>query len=489
MLKTYKILISGQVQGVGFRPYVYSLASNFKLTGTVSNNEEGVIIFVTGTKSNALSFYKSLINNPPKVSKISTHTIIEIGKEAFDDFKIVPSQKEGKLNLQLTPDFAICNDCKQEILDKKNRRYQYPFTTCVNCGPRWAITNTFPFERNHTNMNGFNMCDDCKKEYTDPTNRRFHSQTNSCPSCGIQINLANATGDTLNIEKGDIFIELSRLLKNGHIVAIKNTGGYLLCCDATNKEVIKRLRTKKKRPNKPFAILYPCLRQLKLDFVIRDYQEKTLISPESPIVIIPIENYKGNLVLDEIAPNLSQIGVMLPYTGILHLLANELEMPIVATSGNVHGSPIISSIEMTDGTLNTIADYFLHHNLDITNPQDDSVTKFSYEFEHKVVFRRSRGYAPNYFGNFFSSEKIMAMGSHLKSTIAFLPNDFLYISQYLGHLDNFDVYNRFTQTVSKFIDLFEQKPSIILVDAHPTYHSSLYGQELAGQLEAKQYQV
>ena len=485
MTKSYKIIITGQVQGVGFRPYVYVLANQFDVKGSVSNNEEGVIIYASGLEDNVLEFYNKLIENPPRVSRILTHTLKRIPVQTFEDFKIVPSKKSGKLNLQLTPDFAICEDCQEEILNKDNRRYQYPFTTCINCGPRWAITKTFPFEREHTSMHNFKMCDDCFKEYTNPSNKRFHSQTNSCAKCGIKIHLTDANGKVLEIDKGCIFKETAKLIKVGNIVAIKNTGGYLLCCDASNSETIKTLRKRKNRPHKPFAILYPSLSLLKQQFCINLHQEQTLKSSESPIVIIPVGNYKGNLAFQELIPNLNQLGVMIPYTAILKLLADELKIPIVSTSGNVHGSPIISSLEAANSELSKIADYFLHHNLEISNPQDDSVVKYSPKLNHEVIFRRSRGYAPNSIGTYLGKEKILAMGSHLKSTIAFLPNDFLYLSQYLGNLDNFEVYNRFIETTSKFINLFEQKPEVILVDAHPAYQSTLYGQELARELGVK----
>jgi len=487
--KSVKISITGQVQGVGFRPHVFVLAKAFGLKGSVSNNEEGVIIYASGPEENIQSFYTNLISNPPKVSKIKTHRKIEISDAKFGDFRIIPSQKHGKLNLQLTPDFAICDDCKKEIFDKDNRRFNYPFTTCVNCGPRWAITNTFPFERLHTNMHKFKMCDECEKEYTDPANRRFHSQTNSCPNCGIQISLTDSNAKRLDIDKSDIFTETAKLIKEGNIVALKNTGGYLLCCDASNSKVVKTLRLRKNRPQKPFAILYPSLELLKEQLNITLEQEKALTSSESPILIIPKENYSGTLASNELAPNLNQLGIMLPYTAILQLLSDKLDMPIVATSGNIHGSPILSSKEDASFELNKVADYFLHHNLDITNPQDDSVIKFSKKYHHQVIFRRSRGYAPNYFGSYSENEKIMAMGAHLKSTIAFLPNDYLYISQYLGNLDHVDVYNRLTETASKFIALFEQEPTVILVDGHPTYQSTLYGMELAEQLGVNCYQI
>jgi len=490
MLKTYKIIITGQVQGVGFRPFVYVLANQFDLKGTVSNNENGVIIYLTGLESNILSFHKKLIDHPPQVSIITSHCLQLIGFKKFDDFEIIPTKKNSKLNLQLTPDFAICDSCKNEISDATNRRYHYPFTTCVNCGPRWAITNTFPFERSNTSIHKFEMCATCKKEYTNPVDRRFHSQTNSCSECGIKLSVTDKKGSLLKISTKNIFKKIATLLQQGNIIAIKNTSGYLLCCDASNSSVVQKLRKKKKRPNKPFAILYPSLKLLKEQLIRSKNQEGELISSQWPSVIVPKTNYKGDLALEDLAPNLNQLGIMLPYSGILQLLANELKTPIVATSGNLHGSPIISKNIEALKILQQVADYFLHHNLDIRNPQDDSVVKYSAKFDQKVLFRRSRGYAPNYFGEKLRNENIiMAMGGHLKSTIAFLPNDYLYISQYLGNLDHYDVYNRFTKTVRKFRDLFEQKPDVILTDKHPSYQSTQYGVEIARKWKAQEYKI
>ncbi|MCP4975576.1 MAG: carbamoyltransferase HypF [Maribacter sp.] len=490
MPKTYKILISGTVQGVGFRPFVYLLAHQFEIKGTVSNNREGVIIYASGTQNNIQSFYKKLTETPPKVSKIDQHSIQRVEFWEYSDFQIIPSQEEGKLNIPLTPDFALCDTCKNEISDQGNRRYGYPFTTCVNCGPRWAITNTFPFERDHTSIDEFEMCEICVKEYTNPADRRFHSQTNSCPSCGITIFLTDAGGTSLKIDQTDIFKKMAILLEEGKIIAIKNTGGYLLCCDASNASAVLELRIRKNRPTKPFAILYTSLALLEQHQDLTKMQKKALTSTERPIVIIPRSNFKGNLAFAELAPNLNQLGVMLPYSGILQLLANEVNMPLVATSGNIHGSPIISSRKTAKKELAGIADFFLHHSLKISHPQDDSVVKYSTKFDQSVLFRRSRGYAPNYLNTgSLTDEKIMAMGGHLKSTIAFLPNDYLYISQYLGNLDHYDVYNRFTNTVSNFITLFGQKPDVILTDKHPSYQSTAYGKELSHKFNVKVHKI
>jgi len=490
MLKTYQIAISGQVQGVGFRPYVYSLAVEFSLNGTVSNNEKGVLIYVTGKKENVNGFYQKLITSPPPVSKIKQSKIIEVEPQFFNDFKIVPSKKGGQLNLPLTPDFAICDDCKTNIEDPENRRYNYPFTTCVNCGPRWAVTQTFPFERNHTSINEFLMCNECNAEYTNPTNRRFHSQTNTCSICGIDLILINSEEKTIETSKNNLFKKGAQLLSNGNIIAIKNTSGYLLCCNAENSEVIQKLREKKNRPNKPFAVLYPSIEFLQNEVLLNEKQLKSLTSKERPINIITLNNYNGNIALKNIAPGLNQIGVMLPYTGILQLLANELDFPIVATSGNIHGSPIISKNEDAFEKLKNVGDYFLQHNLKITHPQDDSVIKFSNKFEQKVLFRRSRGFAPNYMNvSIQSSEKILALGADLKSSISFFPNSYLYVSQYLGNLENFDVYNRFVAEVNSFIKIFEQQPEVVLVDKHPLYHSTQYGKELTKQVNSKLVEI
>ena len=490
MLKTYKIVISGQVQGVGFRPYVYVLASEFSLTGTVSNNEKGVIIYASGLENSVNNFYIKLLQFPPPVSLIKESSISEIDLQNFNDFKIIPSNKNGQLNLPLTPDFAICEDCKNDIKNTNNRRYNYAFTTCVNCGPRYAITQTFPFERRNTSIDEFPMCDACLEEYTNPSNRRFHSQTNTCSTCGITLKLMNNEGGNIEVLTMNLFKEIVNVLTEGNIVAIKNTSGYLLCCNAENEDVVNKLRVKKNRPNKPFAVLYPSLNFLQKELDLNKEQLKSLTSVVRPITIISSQNYKGNLALNSVAPGLNQLGVMLPYTGILQLLANELDFPIVATSGNIHGSPIISNNEDAFEKLKDVADYFLQHNLKIEQPQDDSVVKFSTKFKQEILFRRSRGLAPNYLNcTINSSEKILAMGADLKSSIAFYPNKYLYISQYIGNLENYDVYNRFIETTTSFLNIFEQQPSIILVDKHPNYYSTKYGKELAQKANSKLVEV
>lgn len=488
MSHTFKILVSGQVQGVGFRPYVYSLAVKYLLCGSVSNNEDGVIIYVSGTYEDIKKFYNTLLNNPPPVSKINSSSIKEIDYIQFHDFQIVPSRKGSRINLPLTPDFAICEDCQNEIINSKNRRYKYAFTTCVNCGPRWSITETFPFERQHTSIDEFPMCKTCNNEYTDPSNRRFHSQTNTCEDCGISFVFNDNHGNLVKTE--NVFKTIANKLSEGGIVAIKNTSGYLLCCNAEISLVVKRLRRLKNRPNKPFAILYPSLGLLQKELEVKPEEVSVLKSTERPITIISLKNYGGNINIDSVAPGLQQLGVMLPYTGILQLLANQLSFPIVATSGNIHGSPILSDRKAVENKLNQVADYFLHHNLNITHPQDDSVLKISKKFSEPCLFRRSRGYAPNYLDiSIDSNVKILALGADLKNSIAFYPNEHLYIGQYLGNLENFDVYNRFLKEIDAFTAIFETKPEVILIDKHPNYQSTQQGLELTNKWNIDLYKV
>ena len=477
MSKTFKIQIKGRVQGVGFRPFVFNLAKEHQLNGSVSNNEEGVIIYCNTSEEKATQFLEQILLNKPEIAVITAHSIDEVPLIKFDDFSIVITKTSAQINLPLTPDFAICENCKAEISDSGNRRYNYAFTTCVHCGPRYAITQKFPFERAHTSLTEFDMCSTCLEEYTNPTNRRFHSQTNSCKSCGIQLQLVTNLGETIAINQLECIEKSAKRLIEGNILAIKNTNGYVLCCDASNPEAIKKLRKRKKRPNKPFAVLYPSMESIKKDFNVSNYEANALKSRVAPIVIL--QNTKHTRIsVDTIAPKFRQTGVMLPSSALLELIIKKLGIPIVATSGNIHGSPIISNDNDAHKQLNEVADYFLHHNLDIQFPQDDSVVTFAESSQ--LILRRSRGLAPNYINTTINSKKpILAMGGHLKSTFTFVPNAQTYVSQYFGNLDNYEVLKRYQATIEDYVALFETKPKTILIDKHTQYQSSILGKELA----------
>lgn len=490
MPKTFKITIQGQVQGVGFRPFVFSLAKKFNINGEVFNNEIGVVIFLNASEEKALQFLNQLLENPPKVSIIQNHSFQEIIHRNFNDFKIIHSEKGNQINIPLTPDFAICEDCKAEIKDPKNRRFQYAFTTCVNCGPRYSNTKKFPFERANTSMDSFEMCAECDEEYKNPDNRRFHSQTNSCTNCGVQLVLKNSKDQIIEENQTEILIKTTQFIAEGKIVAIKNTNGYLLCCDANNEEAIQQLRERKKRPAKPFALLYPSLELVKKHFDISECEEKALVSHIAPIVILSHKIIIENLKAETIAPNLNQLGIMLPSSALLQLIMNKIGKPIVATSGNIHGWPIISNEKEALENLKYVADYFVHHNLKIQFPQDDSVVKFV--GEQQLILRRSRGLSPNYLfesGVTLSAVEGLAMGAHLKSTFSFVPNSNIYVSQYFGNLDSYEVFERFKNTIFQFTEVFEAKPNVILVDSHPQYQSTILGKELAAEWNSEVFEI
>ncbi len=476
---------------MGFRPFVYRLAKIHQVRGSVSNNEDGVIIYATGPKEALMDFYREVTGSPPPVSRVINHYFEEIPREDPEGFRIVPSTRTDHLNLQLTPDFALCPECNMELLGPANRRYGYPFISCVNCGPRWALTETFPFEREHTSMEVFRMCPQCLQEYGQPADRRFHSQTNSCTTCGIDFWMADPDGGRLEIPGKTPFQQLAEFLAEGSIIALKNTSGYLLCCDARNEGVVRSLRNKKKRPAKPFAVLYPSLEKLEEDLRVQPEEAAALCSVERPIVLLSSIPYRGQAALEAIAPGLDQLGVMLPYTGVLALLAEAFPHPLIATSGNIHGSPICYSETDAREKLREVADYFFEHSLRIIHPQDDSVIRFTASPSKRIVLRRSRGMAPNYSRPVKkgAGSGYLALGGQLKSSIGFIPNDFLYISEYLGNLDNFEVYERFTRTVSDFMTLFGKPPKALLLDSHPAYLSTQYGKEVSRNWGIPAYSV
>lgn len=472
---SHEIHISGRVQGVGFRPFIFNLAEEFGLKGYVSNDELGVIIVCQG--ENSEQFFNDIHHRKPKSSEIIFSEIKEIETaEIFDNFYIKPTEKNIVVDIPLTPDFATCESCETELFDEKNPRYFYPFTTCTQCGPRYSVTKKFPFERENTAIEVFKMCPNCLEEYQNPEDVRFHSQTNSCPNCGIQIWLKDNQGNEFKGTNREIFEKLAEELSKGKIIALKNTAGYLLMCDATNSEAVLELRNRKRRPTKPFAVLFSGISTMQEYLEISELQIQHFKSSESPIIVTKINDDK-DLAIDEISPNMNTIGAMFPYSGTLKLISKTFGKPLIATSGNFHGSPICSTTEEAEQILGKIADFFLHNTLEIQHPQDDSVIKFSPKHQKKIVFRRSRGFAPNYFFAEELSElnkeknKILSLGGDLKNTFAVVPNNHVYISEYIGDLANFETYERFENTVKSYQKIFNFEPEIILKDLHPKYEN------------------
>ena len=485
---SYEIHISGRVQGVGFRPFIFNLAEEFQLKGYVSNDELGVIIVCQG--ENSEQFFNEIHHRKPKSSEIIFSEIKEIEtEEIFDNFYIKPTEKNIVVDIPLTPDFATCESCETELFDEHNPRYFYPFTTCTQCGPRYSVTKKFPFERENTAIEVFKMCPNCLEEYRTPDDVRFHSQTNSCPNCGIQIWLKDNQGYEFKVSNKEIFEKLAEELCQGKIVALKNTAGYLLMCDATNSAAVSELRKRKRRPTKPFAVLFSGISTMQDYLEISELQIQHFKSSESPIIVTKIKD-KKDLAIDEISPNMNTIGAMFPYSGTLKLIAKTFGKLLIATSGNFHSSPICSTTEEAEQILGKIADFFLHNTLEIQHPQDDSVIKFSSKHQQKLVFRRSRGFAPNYFFAEELSElnkeknKILCLGGDLKNAFAVVPNNHVYISEYIGDLANFETYERFENTVKSYQKIFNFEPEIILKDLHPKYEN----QNIISRFEKKSAQ-
>lgn len=481
-MPTFHIHIRGQVQGVGFRPYVFRLAEQFELTGWVNNAPDGVHVVFNANTEKATQFYEHLLRETPVLSRVVAHEMQEISHQDFNSFQIVASEEQTHADLLLTPDFALCEDCRHELHEQTNRRLEYPFITCTNCGPRFSIVQKLPYDRERTTMHYFVMCPTCQAEYDNVHDRRYFSQTNSCPVCGISLQLYDADGNIL-LNPLQTAIEL---LQNGKIGAVKGIGGYLLMCDATNAEAIWRLRERKHRPTKPLALLYPDVKTLEYDVELRESEKELLQSPAAPIVLLHLKDQISSSIQTElIAPGLRQIGAMLPYTPLFDLIINAMGKPLVATSGNVSGSPVIYEDAKALEELLKIADFILANNRDIVLPQDDSVVRISSQARQPIVIRRSRGLAPSLLNETitkrFSQQapSILAMGANLKSTFALSHRSNVYVSQFLGDLDSFESQQSFEHTLQHFLQLFDSQPQRVIVDKHPGYFSTQLGEQLA----------
>lgn len=502
-MQTWHIHIKGQVQGVGFRPFVCLVAQQLQLNGWVNNDVDGVHIECQAAQSLVKQFLETLLQNAPALARITDHTIVLIPQKEFSTFDIKHSQVTGQPNLLITPDAAICADCIKELLEPTNRRKDYPFITCTNCGPRYSIIQQLPYDRPMTTMDAFQICPTCSNEYNDIHNRRFYSQTNSCPACAIEMGLYECppkVGDTLKVgttfSSNKLIEKVVQLWQAGHIVAIKGIGGYLLTCDAGNEKVVQELRKRKHRPSKPFAIMFPDLEALEKVLEVGKEERKLLESSAAPIVLLQSKKISETIKMSDalapsIAPKLNQVGAILPYTPLYQLLLEKFDKPIVATSGNSSNSPIIFEDKKALADLSSLADFILMNNRNIVVPQDDSVIKITPFKQQKIILRRSRGYAPTYISNGlkWANTTQLAMGAMLKSTFTLAHQGNIFISQYLGDLDNFDTQENYRHTLQHFLQLFQTQPDIILLDQHPQYASSWYGKELANQLKLPQISI
>lgn len=485
-MKSWHLHIEGQVQGVGFRPFVYELAQQQQLAGWVNNTVDGVHIAFNADTEQAERFTAAILHDAPELARITGHQLTVTEPQSFTDFRIIHSRTGGAAKLLLTPDFALCSNCRSELQDPENRRWAYPFITCTHCGPRYSITRRLPYDRETTAMATFSMCPQCRAEYDNHRDRRYYSQTSSCPDCRITLSLIDRENTLLSEDATKIVSAIPQLWEAGKIIAIKGIGGYLLTCDARNDYAIRELRTRKHRPTKPFALMYPSVETIRRDVYLSKTAEVELQRYRAPIVLLKQKTTAGSTIAGSaIAPGLQKVGIMLPYTPLFDQLLREFGHPIVATSGNISNAPIVFEEAQAQRELLEMADYLLSNNRDIVVPQDDSVIQFTPFTGQKIVLRRSRGMAPSYIdqNQLPAKRTILATGAMLKSTFTFFNQGNTFISQYVGDLQHFDTEQSYRHTLQHFFDLFAARPELVLTDKHPEYASTRYGLELAEQLQ------
>jgi len=471
-LKSASISVRGIVQGVGFRPFVYGLAVKHNLKGWVYNTSEDVRIEVEGAARAVEQFERELRTKAPPLAHIE-NVIVEYHRpRGHKDFEIRQSEaQEGKYQL-ISPDIATCQACLGELLDLEDRRYRYPFTNCTNCGPRFTIIESMPYDRPQTTMRSFQMCPQCQAEYDNPLDRRFHAQPNACPKCGPQVELVDNQGNL--IAGSNPIATASQFLKEGRIVAVKGLGGFLLACDATNDTVVKTLRQRKKRLSKPFAIMVTTVDEAKRHCYVSPKEEELLTSPQSPIVLM--RRRKDSSVSRGVAPNLQFLGVMLPYTPLHHILLRDTGLPLVMTSGNLSEEPIARDNDEALRRLAGIADYFLIHNRDIYSRYDDSVAIV--ERGTSQIVRRARSYAPYPIRLPFKTRQVLGCGAEEKNTFCLTRDDYAFLSQHIGDMENMETLEHFDSTISLYKRLFHMEPEIIAYDLHPDYLATKYAREL-----------
>src|SRR3984893_4382828 len=452
-----KITVHGAVQGVGFRPFVYRLATQLPLSGWVLNSSHGVFIEVEGQLNLLQIFLARLEKEKPPLAIIQSLEYSFLDAVGYDGFEIRYSDQSGPKTALILPDIAICSDCQREMFDPQNRRYRYPFTNCTNCGPRFSIIEQLPYDRPNTSMRRFKQCPECEAEYHNPLDRRFHAQPNACPMCGPHLELWNEHGNVLAREDAAL-LKAAELIGQGKILALKGIGGFQLVWAAQEEDVVVQLRERKRRERKPFAVMYPTLDQVKRDCLVSSLEERLLGSPESPIVLLPRQPGDSALAAS-VAPGNHCFGVMLPYTPLHHLLLRELGFPIIATSGNLANEPI--SIDENDALdrLNGIADFFLVHNRPIVRHVDDSIARVVCNRE--MVLRRARGYAPLPVQMKEALPSILAVGAHLKNTVALSVGRDVFISQHIGDLETSMALAAFERTVVDLPRLYNSEPELV----------------------------
>jgi len=480
----YRIVIKGVVQGVGFRPFVYHLAQVWGINGSVLNSSRGVVIEAEGEENNIAGFLSELKNNPPQLSRISDYQLSKMPPAGYTSFVILPSNSGEEKEALVPPDVATCADCAKEIINRQDRHYQYPFTNCTNCGPRFTIINEVPYDRPKTSMASFSMCDQCAREYHDPADRRFHAQPTACPVCGPHVEMLDSSGK--NVAGKENWLQSCwDILRAGNILALKGLGGYHLTCDAKNKEAVKALRRRKGRDAKPFAVMCRDLETVQKYCVAGEKEKELLISPLAPIVILKkhLPAKPDKALPEELAPGLKTLGVMLPYTPLHLLLFSGPFDVLVMTSGNYSNLPLVKDNSRATVELGGIADYFLQHNREIVNRCDDSLVRVIDGEPH--IYRRSRGYVPHpvLVSRREDEPVILGIGGEMKNNFCLLKKNRAFMSQYIGEIDSLEGEENLLTSFFNMQKLTDATPEIVAYDAHPEYASA----RVARRIPARAY--
>jgi hydrogenase maturation protein HypF len=463
-----RFAVRGVVQGVGFRPFVWNLANRLGLSGWVRNTSGAVIVEVEGGGLALERFAGALHDEAPRLARIDAVETIELEPCGDHGFQILESRAvEGEYQ-PIAPDAATCPDCIADILDPADRRHGYPFTNCTNCGPRFTIIEDVPYDRPLTTMRHFTMCDACRHEYEDPADRRFHAQPNACPACGPRLWLADARGAELT---GDPFERMAAAMARGEIIALKGLGGFQLCCDATNDAAVRRLRSRKRRPAKPFAIMCSTLRSARSVARIADEEAALLEGSTRPIVLLRLRSDDvATGIAGSVAPGLHELGVMLPYTPMHHLLLRAVGLPVVMTSGNVSEEPIARDNDEAVERLGHIADAFLLHDRDIYARYDDSVMRVVGGTPRMI--RRARGFCPLPVRMRADDGQVLALGAHLKNTFCVLKDGNAFTGPHIGDLDSPPTLAHHDEALRTYLRLFRARPATVASDLHPDYAST-----------------
>ena len=473
MEKRAKVSVRGVVQGVGFRPFVYRHASEYALAGWVRNTSGAVEIEVEGEEESLSRFLKTLAASAPpraRIEKLDTSFHQVKGYAGFEIRKSL--RRKGDYQL-VSPDIATCEACRKETLSPNDRRYRYPFTNCTNCGPRFTIIKGIPYDRKITTMDEFAMCPTCQEEYDDPLDRRFHAQPNACPTCGPHAELVDQDGTAIPCD--DPIRKAGHLLKEGKILAVKGLGGFHLTCDATNEEAIHRLRERKRRPSKPFAVMMGTLEEIERNCQVSQEERDLLTSPECPIVLLSRRS-SGTGLSPSVAPSLRYLGVMLPYTPLHHILLSDCGRPLVMTSGNISGEPLIKENEDALRRLRGIADGYLLHNRKIHVRCDDSVCMMT---TVPQVLRRARGYAPRPVLLPYQLPHVLGCGAEMRNTFCMTKESRAFVSPHIGDMENEETIEHFDRMIGFHERLFGIEPEIVACDMHPDYFSTKYALKLA----------